>query len=179
MQEQHFEDIPVSVFLAVSIIIVFSLYISTAIKTIPCGKDVMSSFLSNFVHVDSYHLIANLFALYALSRVEREIGAKRFLSLVVFLLIVNTLVETMIHKVYSEMKCTIGFSGVLFGIMTWEIVSKKELDFILVLSICAMVLMPSIQNPKASLVGHTVGALSGIIGGLLWKQFSHTIGINN
>jgi membrane associated rhomboid family serine protease len=172
MQEHQFEDVPVSVFLAVSIIIVFSLYISAAIKTIPCGKDIMSSFFSNFVHVDSYHLFANLFSLYALSRVEREIGAKRFLGLVVFLLIFNSLVETMIHKVYSEMKCTIGFSGVLFGIMTWEIVSKKELDSILALSIFAMVLMPSVQNPKASLVGHTVGAVAGIIGGLLWKQFS-------
>lgn len=78
MYEQPWKDIPVSVFFAVSIIIVFSLYLTTAIKTIPCGNDVMSSFLSNFVHVDSYHLMANLFALYSLSRVEQNVGPNGF-----------------------------------------------------------------------------------------------------
>ena len=33
-----------------------------------------------------------------------------------------------------------------------------------------MVALPSIQNPKASLSGHAIGAVSGIIGGLLWTK---------
>jgi membrane associated rhomboid family serine protease len=178
MYEQPWKDIPVSVFFAVSIIIVFSLYLTTAIKTIPCGNDVMSSFLSNFVHVDSYHLMANLFALYSLSRVEQNVGTKRFLGLIVFLLIFNTLAETIVHKAYPNMPCSIGFSGILFGIMTWEIVTKKQLDLMLVFSIVAMVVIPSIQNPKASLLGHSVGAIAGVVGGLVWKKLSPVVGLN-
>ena len=44
MDSSQFKDIPVSLFLAVSIVIVFALYVTTAIKTIPCGKDILSSF---------------------------------------------------------------------------------------------------------------------------------------
>jgi membrane associated rhomboid family serine protease len=175
---KQFNDIPVSLFLAVSIIVVFSLYITTAIKTIPCGKDIMSLFFSNFVHIDPYHLMVNLFALYALSRVERELGAKKFISLIVFLLIFTSVTEVMIHKVYPYIPCSIGFSGVLFGIMTWELVSKKELDIVLIFTIIGMVVLPSIQNSKASLLGHAVGAVAGIVGGILWKKLSVLLKIN-
>jgi len=168
---KQFNDIPVSLFLAVSIIVVFSLYITTAIKTIPCGKDIKSLFFSNFVHIDPYHLMVNLFALYALSRVERELGAKKFISLIVFLLIFTSVTEVMIHKVYPYIPCSIGFSGVLFGIMTWEFVSKKELDIVLIFTIIGMVVLPSIQNSKASLLGHAVGAVAGVVGGILWKKY--------
>lgn len=177
MDVQQLKEIPVSLFLSVSIIIIFSLYLTTAIKTIPCGNDVMSSFFSNFVHVDSYHLMSNLIALYALSRVERDIGVKKFIGLILFLLIFNTIAETIIHKAYPQMKCSIGFSGVLFGIMTWEIITKKDLDFILILSIVIMVI-PSVQNPKVSFTGHAVGAIAGVIGGLAWKKLSPVIGFN-
>lgn len=169
---KQFNDVPVSLFLAVSIVVVFSLYVTTAIKTIPCGKDIMSLFLSNFVHIDLYHLMVNLFALYALSRVEREIGGKKFISLIVFLLIFTSIIEVVIHKVYPYLPCSIGFSGVLFGIMTWELISKKELDIVLIFTIIGMVILPSVQNSKASLLGHAVGAIGGIIGGILWKKLS-------
>lgn len=178
MDLHQLKEVPVSLFLSVSIIIIFSLYLTTVIKTIPCGKDIMSSFFSNFVHADSYHLMSNLIALYALSRVEREIGMKRFIGLILFLLIFNTITETIIHKAYPQIKCSIGFSGVLFGIMTWEIITKKDIDFILILSIVIMVIIPSVQNPKVSFTGHAVGALAGVLGGLIWKKLSPVIGFN-
>lgn len=168
-------DVPVSSFLAISIIIVFSLYATTALKTIPCGKDLLANFTSNFIHIDPYHLIANLYALYALSRVEVSLGPKKFFILVLFLLFVNTLFEGAVHKMIPDIPCSIGFSGVLFGMMTWELVTNKGLDFYVATSIGAMVILPSIQNQKASLMGHLVGAVSGIIGGLLWSKISHTI----
>lgn len=178
MNQDQFNDIPVSIFLAVTIVVVFSLYLTTAIKTIPCGKDVMSSFMSNFVHIDPYHLMANLFAMYALSRVERDIGGKRFTALIIFLLIFNTIAEVTAHKLFPEMPCSIGFSGVLFGIMTWELASKKDLDFVLTTSIVSMVVLPSVQNPKASLMGHAVGAIAGVVGGLLWKRIAPVLKLN-
>lgn len=178
MSAPRLDGIPVTLFLAVSIVVVFSLYLTTAIKTIPCGKDVMSKFYSNFVHIEPYHLMANLFALYALSRVERELGAKRFIGLIVFLLIFTTLTEVVIHKAYNQLPCSIGFSGILFGIMAWELVTKRKLDMVLVLSIIALVAAPTIQNPKASLMGHSVGAVAGVVGGLLWNKLAPLLKLN-
>lgn len=172
------KDIPVTLFLAVSIVVVFALYLTTWIKTVPCGKDVMSIFTSNFVHLDPYHLMVNLFALYALSRVEQQLGAKKFIGLIVFLLIFTTLVEVIVHKIYTQIPCSIGFSGVLFGVMTWELVTNRELDLVLVLAIVAMVAVPSLQSEKVSLLGHAVGAIGGVVGGLIWNRLSPVLKLN-
>ena len=74
--------------------------------------------MSNFVHVDAAHLISNLYALYAISRVEEKMGFKPFIWLIVFLLSFNTLVHYMLRSVFKDMKCSIGFSGILFGLIT-------------------------------------------------------------
>lgn len=170
MKNQYFNNIPISIFISTSIIVVFSLYFTTAIKTIPCGKDIMSVFLGNFIHIDPYHLLANLFGLYSLARIEREIGTTKFIGLLVFLLLFTSITEVALHKMYDKIPCSIGFSGVLFGLIAWEMVSKRELDFVLVLSIFMLVSAPSVNNPKASFIGHGIGAVSGIIGGILWKK---------
>ena len=169
------KDIPVSVFLAVSIIVIFSLYATTALKEIPCGKDVMSLFYSNFVHIDVYHLLSNLFALYALSRVEVATGGKKFTALIVFLLLFNTLAEAAMYRIFNGLPCSIGFSGVLFGVAAWELVTNKGFDWMVALSLVVMIAGPSIQNPKASLMGHTVGAVAGVVGGLLWSKMAPTL----
>ena len=166
------KDVPVSVFLAVSIIVIFSLYATTALKEIPCGKDVMSLFYSNFVHIDIYHLLSNLFALYALSRVEVATGGKKFTALIVFLLLFNTLAEAAMYRIFKGLPCSIGFSGVLFGVAAWELVTNKGFDWMVALSLVVMIAGPSIQNPKASLMGHTVGAVAGVVGGLLWSKMA-------
>ena len=120
--------VPISSFIAVSIITIFSLYLTNVIKTIPCGDTVLSSFYSNFLHIEPAHLIGNLTALYALSRVERAIGSKQFIALIIFLLVFNSIVESIIHKRYPNIPCSIGFSGVLFGIMSWEMITNNKFD---------------------------------------------------
>ena len=163
------QNVPVSTMLAVVIVVVFSLYITTAIKTIPCGNDVMSSFYANFVHIDPQHLILNLYALYALSRVEEKIGSKQFIALIVFSLVFNTVVESAIHR-WLNTPCSIGFSGVLFGILTWELITTRKMDLYLLAAVVAMVAAPSMIDKNVSLVGHAVGAASGIISGLIWDK---------
>ena len=135
-------------------------------------KDVMSLFYSNFVHVDIYHLISNLFALYALSRVEVATGGKKFTALIVFLLLFNTLAEAAIHRLFKGLPCSIGFSGVLFGVGAWELFMNKEVDWFVVLSLVFMIAGPSIRNPKVSLMGHIVGAVAGVVGALLWSKMA-------
>ena len=165
----RFREVPVCVLLAVTLITVFSLYVSNLVRSIPCGKKGVSVFLSNFVHIDPYHLAANLFALYSLSRIEISLGWKQFVGLLLFILACNTLVEVMLHAYCPSMPCSIGFSGVLFGMMAWELVATKKLDLMLLLSILLVVVCPSLTNKKASLQGHLIGALSGIFAGVIWK----------
>ncbi len=162
-----FKDVPICSFLIVSMTIVFSLYATTLIKQVPCGKNVMSSFLSNFVHMDFYHLTSNLIALYSLSRLEREVGPSLFLQLIVFLLVVNTVLEVSFHKIFPTTKCSIGFSGILFGLITWDLITTKDLDIYLLISIFTMVVVPSLKRSNVSLSSHCIGAISGIIGGII------------
>ena len=92
------KNTPVSAFFSVVIIIVFLLYFTSIFKTIPCGNTVLDQFYSNFIHTDIYHISANLYALYALSRVERKMGTKKFLYLIIFLLVFNTILEILAKK---------------------------------------------------------------------------------
>lgn len=169
-QNLQFQDVPVSILFSVSIVIIFALYTTTAIKSIPCEKDLLSVFKTNFIHTDFYHISANLYTFYALSRVEQNIGSKQFLLLIIFLLIFNSIIEVLIYKLIPNMPCSIGFSGVLYGLMSYELVTTKDIDFVLLSSIVLMTILPSINKTNISLTGHAVGAFSGIIGGVIWKN---------
>ncbi len=163
--------VPVSIFLAISIIIIFLLYVTNVIKTVPCQKGVLGSFYRNFVHVEFYHVFVNLYALYTISRVEREIGFKKFVGLIVYLLVLNTILEVSLHKINPNIKCSVGFSGVLMGIMVWELVCKRKLDLYLLSAIVIMVVFPSIKSKKVSLSGHLIGAFSGALAGLVCRAY--------
>lgn len=167
------KNIPVSVLIALSLIVVFLLFNAKVINTVPCGKGIYEVFMSNFVHIDAAHLVSNLYALYAISRVEKEMGLKPFIWLLIFLLIFNTLGEFIVKYMWKDLPCSIGFSGILFGLMTWELVSKKNFDIELMIAIVIIVVGPSLNSAKVSLYGHIIGAVSGIIGALIWKVFNN------
>jgi membrane associated rhomboid family serine protease len=172
--DKSLKTVPLCKLLAVSLVTVFSLYSSSALKSIPCGKDFVSKIFSNFVHFDLTHLVTNLFALYSLSRVEKDIKSKRFCSLIVFLVVFTSIAEVIAHKLNNNLKCSIGFSGILFGITTWELVTKNKIDFYLITSIISMVVIPSLQNNDIiSFSSHIIGAISGVIGGLIWNKIGH------
>ena len=159
-------------FLAVSITTIFGLYASSILKTVPCGKDVMTKFYRNFVHLEPFHLLGNLLGLYSLTRVETALGTKKFIKLISFLIIFNTIFESVLHKVRPDTKCSIGFSGVLFGLITWERIYYKKFDIPAILSLIFMIAMPSFTISNASLSGHIIGSIGGIISGLLWAKFN-------
>jgi membrane associated rhomboid family serine protease len=163
------KEVPISGFIALSMIVIFLLFNAKIINAIPCGTTVHEVFISQFVHIDKIHLMSNLYSLYAISRLEQEMGFKPFIWLFIFLLGFNTLVEFLIKKIYNDLPCSIGFSGILFGLITWELVTKKQLDVELMLAIFIMVVNPSLRNKKVSFIGHAIGAISGIVAGILWK----------
>ena len=157
------KNIPVSVFLAVTVIVIFSLYITNLLKSIPCEKNLGVIFVNNFIHIDIYHLIGNLLGLYSLSRIERTLGAKKFSILISSILIISSLLEIITYRLFPSIPCGIGISGLLFGLMTWELVIVKNLDFTLLLSIIFTVIIPSLKSKNVSILGHISGVIAGII----------------
>lgn len=163
----------VSKTIAAILVSVFVLYAVQVVTQIPCTTDIKSIFVSNFVHIDKYHILANLIALYALARIEKRVGTKMFLSLVLFLLALTTLIEVIARKVLPEFTCSIGFSGVLIGIFVWELVTTKgKIDIPMLLSILTVSVGPSLFHSDVSLSAHIIGAISGIIGGLMFVNLS-------
>jgi membrane associated rhomboid family serine protease len=152
------------------IIVVYLLYISSIIKTVPCGNSVLERFYSNFFHVDAQHLFTNLVSLYGLSRVERKMGTKPFITLIIFSLVLNTILEAILHTHFPNIKCGIGFSGVIMTVITYELITTKKLDIWLLTGLFAMTIGPSLKSDKVSVAGHAVGVISGLIAGLTYKS---------
>jgi membrane associated rhomboid family serine protease len=166
---KNFKEYPICSFISVLIITIFSLYATNAIKTIPCEKDMTSIFVSQFIHTDFFHLVSNLYGIYSLSRVENKYGPKKFFSLIIFLLTFNTIAEGILHKIIKT-PCSIGFSGILYGVLTFELVCDK-IDYLLLGSIVTNIFIGKVFKSDISLQGHLIGAISGIVGGLLFKNF--------
>lgn len=158
--------------LSVMMVIIYLLFYFNILANIPCNKSIKDVFYGQFVHIDIYHLFFNIYTLYSLSRIEREMGYKSFIYLLIFLLIFNTIVEYFLRYIFTNLKCSIGFSGILFGFITWDMVSKKQLDKELIISIILLIFLPSTNSQKVSFVGHTIGAISGITAAILWKKIS-------
>ncbi len=159
--------------LATVIVIIFSLYFTTLVKTIPCGSGIMDRFYSNFVHTTIPHMVGNLVGLYALARVEKDMGSKKFALLIAYLLIFNTLAEVALHTLVPSTPCSIGFSGILFGILIWELITHKGVDKTILASILLITVFPTIaKGDKVSLEGHLIGSISGVVGALLYTKFS-------
>ena len=174
MKIKNYKDTPVCSFIFVLIIVVFSLYFTNAIKNVPCEKDMKSIFISNFIHTDFVHLLSNLYGIYALSRVEYKVGFKKFFSLIIFLLIFNTIFEIILHRIIKT-PCSIGFSGILYGITTFEIVCNDTIDYNMIGAIILNISVSKIFDKKSSLSGHIIGGISGILGGVLFKRFGNCL----
>ena len=170
MHKVNLKNNPVCAFISSSMIIIFSLYFTDAIKSIPCEKNMPSILISNFIHTDFFHLMSNLYGLYSISLVEHKYGPKKFVFLILFLLIFSTIFEIILHKIIKT-PCSIGFSGILYGIFTFEtITDKKNIDYNLFLSIIFNIISSKIFQKKISLTGHIIGAITGILGAIIYKK---------
>lgn len=165
---------PVSKSIASVLIVVFALYATNVVTNVPCTPDIQTVFISNFVHTDMYHILANLIALYALLKIEKRIGSKMFLSLILFLLGLITLIEVGMRRVIPDLQCSIGFSGVLIGVFVWELIGSKggKIDLAILASIAVFSVGPSLIHSNVSLSAHIIGAISGLIGGLIYTKIA-------
>jgi membrane associated rhomboid family serine protease len=155
-------------YLSTLIVCVFILYKLRIIKYIPCQKNILNVLGSNFVHLDCLHMISNLIALITISRIEKHIGSKKFAFIVGFILIISSLFETIFRRVFN-VRCSIGISGLLYGLFTYEIVKQREMSINIAYSITLMLFSQTINTKNVSIIGHLSGVLSGLICACLCK----------
>jgi len=90
--------------------------------------------------------------------------------LVSLIIIINTIIETVAHKL-TNLPCSIGFSAILYGLLSWEIITSKEnFDYQLLVAIGIDVFINSFNKTrKIAIINHIFGIISGLIVGLLLK----------
>lgn len=144
-----------SILISTIILIIYLFYNLNIINTIPCNQDISSKILANFIHIDFMHLISNLSGLYLLSKLEYQVGSKNFLKIFFLITIVLSLLE------YSlKTKCSIGISGVIYGLVAYEMFKFKNIDLNIISTLVILFLFSG--KSKISHTGHLLGFISGL-----------------
>ena len=108
-----------------------------------CEPGILNGIKRSFSHVDPAHLLSNLIVFYILSRIETSRGSIFYIKLIVQLFVLTAVMEYIIQR-YCHIPCAIGFSGILYGLLAWEIMRKNNLSpKVIVLSILPLVILPS------------------------------------
>ena len=122
-----------------------------------CQKGFVYSLARIFIHVNAPHLLFNLAAFYQIDRLIADQQA----TVVSLIIMVNATIDYLVYGLgYSH--CSIGFSGVIFGLITYLYLRQKisASDLIKNLSI---LLVPSMLIPNISFIGHLEGIISGFL----------------
>lgn len=168
----HEGEIPVvTITLAVLMFIIYILYKAKAVKNIPCGNDLGSIVVSQFVHVSFVHLAANLFTLWYLANLERNLGWKKFILLVLVIALISSVIDTIIGDHAGKRDCSIGFSGVLFGLVAWSVLTNGGFKWYNLAMVAGLVLTN--MGPHISVRGHVIGAVTGLILALIYNATRH------
>ena len=150
-------------FLIVSVFIIFILYVNSIIKNYTCENNVVDVFYRQFIHNDSYRLLETIIGLVGIYTIEKEIGSKKFIQLVILLLFLNTCLELILHKIYPNIQCNVGFYGIIIGILIWDIINRHEVNIFLLLVVISVIVYPSSKKNNTSLIINIIGGLGGCI----------------
>lgn len=152
---------PVSIGLGATLATVFGLYRSGKFQTLDCSNTYGATVKRDFIHLDTYHLLVNLLSLFYVSGLEAQIGSVRFLALVGSIVLIAALATMGITRLFN-VKCSIGFSGIILGLMAFALLTgRKELNWVPLLYLVAVSVAPTGQNISVS--GHLIGIATGVV----------------
>ena len=156
---------PVSLIIAI-LIIVIHFGNNTPPATV-CSKGFTQSVSRNFYHANNTHIIFNLVSVNMLSRVEDYLGTKASIVLLFLILFISSVLDFIISLIFPDLKCSIGFSGILFGLLAWEMMVSYNFNPSVLIILLINVITPTLRDPRASLLGHGIGAISGVLSSFL------------
>ena len=172
MFSKNIEHKYTSEFLAFIIILVHVLQNLKITGKFSCSNTIISNIYSNFFHVDLFHLLINVYGIYYFSNLEKKIGTKKFCFLILFLLITTAFFETALKTIFPTIKCSVGFSGIIFGMATFVKTIHEEDSKKFIKMIALEIIYNFSHKNSISISSHIIGILCGIISGLLFSKFN-------
>lgn len=129
--------------------------------------------LRSLYHANMEHLIANGISLYSLSFLEEQLGHGQFLFAIIFIWIFSSILLYFIHMIFPSTKVyTVGFSGVIFGLI---VIYYSMLNMSPGITFTGLVIsiLPQLVAPGISFYGHLSGIIAGIVYVMLpFKKFT-------
>jgi rhomboid domain-containing protein 1 len=114
-------------------------------------------------HASWTHLLANGISFLGLSFLESYMGSGKYFLTILFIWIVSTIILWIIQKLFpSRKRLTVGFSGVIFGLVVVYIVAMAEKVGLSLFGL-ALSIIPQLFIPGISFEGHLSGIIAGII----------------
>jgi membrane associated rhomboid family serine protease len=138
-----------------------------------CGDGTISrQVYHSLVHGSLMHLIVNIFTFIQLYKLEQTLGSFKYLILILLILLLSSALYWFMSKMlYGYVTCSVGFSGVLFGLLVWSrmVLNGGSFGANEIKLWALLLILPALQNPQISWLGHLSGL---IIGFLLWPILS-------
>lgn len=126
-------------------------------------NEILNYLLHTAYHANISHIVANILTFYGLSFIENIMGHYTFLLAILFIWIVSSIMLYTYHSLFPSRKVyTIGFSGVIYGLIVVYIsLLGKESD----ISIFDLIgsLIPQLFVPHISTEGHFFGIIAGFL----------------
>lgn len=119
--------------------------------------------LRTFYHADVIHLVTNLLVLSRLTSLGDIMSTGKLIQLLLFLVVTSSLLLYGVNELlHGDERVTIGFSGVLFGLI---VVKNMLMGFPLesVLTDVGLLILPGILQPNISFLGHLSGTIAGFL----------------
>ena len=123
----------------------------------------LQKLFSPFFHFDGFHLFQNCITFYNLRFIETIISQKEYIKMILFLIILNSIIWNILSEIFF-IRLSIGFSGVLFGLLTifptdsfFGFPINKYFYPFLILSLMQIIV------PNVSFMGHFIGIISGYL----------------
>ncbi|ANB50744.1 hypothetical protein [Powai lake megavirus] len=127
------------------------------------SNELVNYSLRTYYHANIEHLIANSISLYYLSFLEDLLGHKQFAIAIIFIWLVSSMILYIIHAIMPSRKVyTVGFSGVIFGLIVIYYFSLNQNPGITMTGLIISIL-PQLVIPGISFEGHLSGIIAGII----------------
>ena len=128
-----------------------------------------------FYHANVYHLLGNVVSFIALSFMEEAMGWMNYIFCIIFIWIVSSYILLFYHLIFPSRKVyTVGFSGVIFGLIVvyFSLIGKGSSITYLGLLIS---IIPQIFTIGISWEGHIAGIIAGLLFILLFPVKSKMI----
>jgi membrane associated rhomboid family serine protease len=135
----------------------------TPLNNINTSNEIWNYLLRTAYHANATHLIANMLTFYGLSFIENEMGHYSFLLAILFIWIISSIMLYVYHTIVPSKKVyTIGFSGVIYGLIVVYISLLGDQSNISIFDLIGS-LVPQLFVSQISIEGHFFGILAGFL----------------